>query len=174
MGFTLIELMIAVVIVAILAAVAVFAYVRHIRTARIVDAKAFIAAIQGREETYFHRFGQYCDVNGAHPSLQGTDEPVSKVWNPPAGGWTDLAARPESGRTFFSFNVRASAPPSHALFGNANADYGIPPQPTATGATPHPWYFVVGWGDLNGDMGLRTTLRASSSRNQVIVVNEGE
>ena len=52
-GFTLIELMIAVVIVAILAAVALPAYDVYIRQAKMQEATALLAANRVRMEQYF-------------------------------------------------------------------------------------------------------------------------
>ncbi len=173
LGFTLIEMMVTIVIIAILAAVAVVAFIKHIKAGRMVAAKTFLATLQAREETYFQRHGYYCNVNAPYPTLQGAAEPIAKDWNPPAGGWTDLGgARPEGGQTFFSFNIIASIPPGHALDADAGK-YGIPDQP-ASPATPHPWYYMWAHGDLNGDGGLKTEMSTSSTRSQIMVLNEGE
>lgn len=66
-GFTLIELMIAVVIVGILAAVALPAYGSYVKKGRRVDAKAALLDLAAREEKYFA-------VNNIYTtSLTGTD-----------------------------------------------------------------------------------------------------
>lgn len=172
-GFTLIELMVAVVIVAILATVAVIAYIKHIRTGRIVEAKTFMATIQARQEAYFQQFGQYCDASngGIHPTPINN---LPKRWNPSSGsGWVELGVRPQSGYTYFTFDVRASQPPGHPLFGEATvANMGITAQPAA--GTPHPWYYATGVADLDGSGAPNTELRASSARTNIIVYNEGD
>jgi type IV pilus assembly protein PilE len=52
-GFTLVELMVAVVIAATLLAVAIPAYTSRIREARRTDAKTALLDLAGREERYF-------------------------------------------------------------------------------------------------------------------------
>jgi type IV pilus assembly protein PilE len=52
-GFSLIELMIAVAVVAILAAVALPAYTEHIRKSRRADAQSFLAHVVARQQQFF-------------------------------------------------------------------------------------------------------------------------
>lgn len=172
-GFTLIELLIAVAIIAVLATIAIISFMRYIRSVRVVDAETFIAEIQAREEAYFQQYGSYCDVNETYPTLQGPDEPKSKPWDPPATSmWRELAVRPEKGHTYFSFNIRASSAASnHALFDLASA-YGVPDQPAS--GPYHPWYYIQGRGDLDGDQASMTLLQASSGRPQIIVLHRGK
>ena len=185
-GFTFIELMVAVVIVGVLAAVAFIAYGRWIKRGRITEGKTFVSTIMSRQEAYYQQYGQYCDAgrSGSHPVLVSGSEPVAKKWAPgSSSGWVDLAIKPPKGYTFFSFDVRASDPAAkHALFGEAS---GAPnmhrsPQPTAAGSTVHPWYYVSALADLDGDGGTCTgstpsctDVRASSAR-AMYVLNEGE
>lgn len=51
-GFTLIELMITVAIIAILAAVAYPSYQDHIRKSRRAEAQAFLLAVAGRQQQF--------------------------------------------------------------------------------------------------------------------------
>ena len=184
-GFTFIELMVAVVIVAVLAAVSYIAYGRWIKRGRIAEAKTFVSIIQSRQDAYYQQYGQYCDAgrSGAHPALASGSEPTAKPWNPGASsGWIDLAVKPPKNSTYFSFDVRASAPPTHPLFGEASGapNMGITAQPTVKGSTPHPWYYISALGDLDGDGGTCsgstpacTDVRASSAKS-IFVLNEGE
>lgn len=184
-GFTFIELMVAVVIVAVLAAVAFVAYGRWVKRGRISEAKTFVSIIMARQEAYFQQFGQYCDASasGAHPTIVSGSEPVAKKWNPgSSSGWVDLAVKPVRGYTYFSFDVRASAPPKHTLFGEASGapNMHIAAQPTAAGTTAHPWYYISALADLDGDGGTCsgstpacTDVRASSART-MFVLNEGD
>ena len=52
-GFTLIELMITVVVIAILTAIAIPVYLNQVREARRTDARTALLELAGREERYF-------------------------------------------------------------------------------------------------------------------------
>lgn len=150
-GFTLVELMVVVIIVVILASVALVAFRRHVRSGRIVGAQEFVSRILARQETYFQQHGTYANVSTAgafYPAL-AKPEPKSKEWTTPPNEWKDLGTRPQGNATHFSFFVQASVGPNHPLDAVASI-LRIPPQPGG-GMTPHPWYYVVAHGDLDGD-----------------------
>lgn len=58
-GFTLIELMIALVIAAILVSIAVPSYTSQVRKSRRTDAKTFLLDIAAREQRFFTEYGRY-------------------------------------------------------------------------------------------------------------------
>lgn len=64
-GFTLIELMVALVVSGILAAIAYPAYTSHITRSRRADAVQALTAIVQAEERYRSNRGSYTDVIGA-------------------------------------------------------------------------------------------------------------
>lgn len=75
-GFTLIELMIAVAIVAILAAVAVPSYTEYIKRARVTDATKELSAMRIKMEQYFQdkrTYASACDPGSiaAAPGVVG-------------------------------------------------------------------------------------------------------
>lgn len=61
LGFTLIELMIVVAVIAILASIAYPSYRDSVRKARRVDAKSALTDIAQMQETFFARNGTYTD-----------------------------------------------------------------------------------------------------------------
>lgn len=194
-GFTLVELMVVVAILLVLTTVATVAYQKHITSGRLVKVMAFMTELQGAEETYFQQFGSYFDASAAgtssaqsfHPPLQAGIEPFSKAWGSP-GVLSTLGVSPDGGSTFGTFFVHASLPAqNHALYGAAST-LGIPAQPTTPGATPHPWYYIVGQMDMDGDQTnypsggctggsastVCTVLTSTSVASSVIVRNEGK
>ena len=73
LGFTLIELMVAVAIVAVLAVLAYESYQNSLFKARRADAKTSLLDLASREERYFSVNNQYAGVGGpvASPSALG-------------------------------------------------------------------------------------------------------
>lgn len=80
-GFTLMELMVVIVIVAILAAVAVPLYINYHKDAQRTEAKRAIGAIITAEQTYLQRNGGYT-ANVANLNVDLAD--LSGNWNAPA------------------------------------------------------------------------------------------
>lgn len=80
-GFSLIELMVAVVIVAILAAVALPAYQDHLRKGRRAAAQAFLVETASRQGQYLLDARRYAVGTGALAALNLTvPEDVSKFY----------------------------------------------------------------------------------------------
>jgi type IV pilus assembly protein PilE len=61
-GFTLIELMIAVAVIGILAAIAYPSYTQHVRKSRRAEAKAALLDLAARQERYFSINNRYADA----------------------------------------------------------------------------------------------------------------
>ncbi len=70
-GFTLIELMIAVAIVAILAMVAVPSYQEHVRKGKRADGKAYLLDLVSRQERFYTQFSSYTGVLAKPSSCTG-------------------------------------------------------------------------------------------------------
>lgn len=88
-GFTLIELMIAVAIVAILAVVALPSYQEHVRKSRRAEAQAYLMAVAGRQQQFLVDTRAYgatlTDVGIAMPDsvASGYDVTLTVVAGPP-------------------------------------------------------------------------------------------
>ena len=113
-GFTLIELMIVVVIVAILAAVALPSYDRYVKKSRRTDAKQALLDFAARQEKYFSTHNTY--------SAKGTD----------LGYSVDNAIQVGSGKSYYTLSFTqvsgpttfsATATPSNAQIGDACGTY---------------------------------------------------
>jgi len=61
-GFTLVELMVVIVIVALMAAIAVPLYTNYIKDARRSEAAGGLAAVATAEQTYYQRNGAYANA----------------------------------------------------------------------------------------------------------------
>jgi prepilin-type N-terminal cleavage/methylation domain-containing protein len=75
-GFTLMELMVVIVIVAILAAVAVPLYINYVKDALRTDAKAAIGAIVTAEQSYYLKSSQ--DSPGSPKYAVSVDDLIAK------------------------------------------------------------------------------------------------
>ena len=96
-GFTITELMIAVVIMGVLATLAIPTFTSYIYKARVTEASNFLGEIKQRQESYRNEFGQYCAVNGDdwgsyNPSTIPGMDPV--VWTSTTE-WDQLGASPD-------------------------------------------------------------------------------
>jgi prepilin-type N-terminal cleavage/methylation domain-containing protein len=144
-AFTLIELMIVVVIIAVLAAVAIPTYMSYVKRSRTVEATTFIGEIRQRQETYRAEFGQYCAVSG---TAFGTWNPTAAVTGGEAQAWTStaewqqLGAAPDSA-VRFQYATIAGAP-------------GTTPAGVAGYDGSDFWFVSQAIGDLDNDGDLVT------------------
>jgi prepilin-type N-terminal cleavage/methylation domain-containing protein len=98
-GFTITELMVAVVIMGVLATLAIPTFTSYIYKARVSEATNFLGKIKQRQEAYRNEFGQYCAVNGDdwgsyNPTTIPGADPVT--WDTSsASEWDQLGAAPD-------------------------------------------------------------------------------
>jgi type IV pilus assembly protein PilE len=96
-GFTLMELMIAVVVVGILAAAAVPSYREHIASSRRTDAKSALLAIAQLMERNYTERGTYASVTlgttGIYPSTSPQGYYTLSIVSQDADGFSLLATR---------------------------------------------------------------------------------
>lgn len=74
-GFSLIELMIAILIVGIIAAFAIPNYSRSVRRAERTDARAALVDAQALQERYFFAYNTYLNASNFSSAYSGTDSP---------------------------------------------------------------------------------------------------
>lgn len=84
-GFTLIELMIVVVIIAILASIAVPAYTSSVRKSRRTEAKTALLDLAAREERYYATQNVYADTPAALQYGSG-------AWPVPVGSYYSISS----------------------------------------------------------------------------------
>ena len=137
-GFTITELMIAVVIIGVLAMMAIPTFTSYIYKGRVTEATTFLGEIKQRQESYRSEFGQYCANNATwgsyNPSTLPGSDPV--MWTSTAE-WTQLGAAPD-GPTRFQYGLIAGAPGVSA--------------PSETNLDDDDYWFAArAQGDLDGD-----------------------
>jgi len=173
-GFTLIELMIAVVVLAILAVVAGVSYSKYVRKARTTEAITFLSDIKMKQESYFQTYGHYVDTSSAEASHSDSDfypSPIKggdKKWeiscpNDMATypGWCSLGARPTAERVNYQFVTVGWQT------GDSNPSGNLIKNPDRR------WWYAEARGDLD-ENNIHSTFRLTSELTEVVMFNENE
>ncbi len=101
-GFTLVELMSVVLIIAILTIIAVPSYTNHVRKSRRIEAKSILLDIASREERYIATNGIY--------SSTATDLGFSGTWPQTVGSGYYTVAAPTVTAASLSSSTAAATP----------------------------------------------------------------
>ena len=100
-GFTLIEMMIVVAIIALLATIAIPNYISFQLRAKTSEAKSNLGAIRTCEEAYMAEHDVYLTCT-ANPVADPTK--LQRDWEVAPTGWTDIGFEPK-GKVFFQYDV---------------------------------------------------------------------
>jgi len=125
-AFTLIELMIAVAIVGILAAVAIPTFMRFQMKAKAGEAKTNLSAIRTAEESYRAEHGNYLAQAAQVPASALSTERTA--WPASAGGFEEIGWAPE-GPVYYRYAVQAPSSGAPQFTAEAIADIdgnGVP------------------------------------------------
>lgn len=181
LGMTLIELMIAVAIVGILAAVAIPSYISYLRRSYLSEATTSISAIKSAEESFYSLNNCYVEAAGHPASIPSA---TTVAWDPvsSSSAWRQnvLGVRPDR-RVRFQYLVYAS----NSLSGGGCG--GSPTAlPTNIGCATNVadnlvnsvvfgsnWYVVVARGDLDGDS-VASNIISAIDDSAIIMCNELE
>lgn len=161
-GFSLVEMMTVVVIVGVLAAIAVAAYGRIIKRARINDAATFFATIGGAQNAYFDLYNQFGATDQTVP-YDGYDPAAEAIvgtahrWESPLSEWQEIGVRLPT-YTWFQYVVVSGGPtddcnPPSSMPRQGEPNVEIPA--CASIIPPNPpgihWYYVIARADQNGN-----------------------
>ncbi|MBB5019800.1 type IV pilus assembly protein PilE [Chitinivorax tropicus] len=129
-GFTLIELMIAVAIIAILSAIAVPSYTDYVRRGKLVEAHSMLADFRVKMEVYYQDNRSY--ANGAACGYSVSNGKSFSVGCVPSNNGqsyiataSNLASKGLGGAGDFEFTVNEKNEQATTKF------YGAPPSPAA-------------------------------------------
>ncbi len=124
-GFTLIELMITVVIMAVLATVAVYGVTRYIAQSKTSEATRMLGDIKSAQEEYKNDHGSYLDVTGNLATFYPTNSDPGQI----------KVAWGEAGAIGTKFQALSVSPAGPVLFQYAVAPERRPRSRTASAAT---------------------------------------
>jgi len=167
-GFTLIELMVVVTLVAVLASVAIWYFGRSTRTAKASEVRAMFAELRNRELQYHNEYNTYWPTG-----LSDTDywpTPPSNKAKPIAplpASWVSLRLNPGKTSLYCGYV---------AIAGNANDASNLGPEATKFGLTAAPvrdWFYLVAECDFDGDSATNSFYFTHSGMTRVLELNPG-
>lgn len=158
-GFTLVELMAVVLIVALLGALATYGIRKYILAAKTSEATGMLSAIALAQEDYKSETHAYLDVSGerkldGYAKFYPATAPLKRKrisWGGSTGvdagvfeRWGQLGVR-STNPVYYIYGCAAGD------VGDALADPGITVSGLPVGTTGRPWYIAKAVGDLDGD-----------------------
>jgi type IV pilus assembly protein PilE len=115
-GFTLIELMIAVAIIGILASIAIPSYQDSVKKSRRADAKSALLSLANAMERHFTETSSYCDVGGGGSGVVVTDCGDATVKDTGVPNGTELGySIPTETASFYTVTINVVTPSSYTL-----------------------------------------------------------
>jgi prepilin-type N-terminal cleavage/methylation domain-containing protein len=174
-GFTLVELMVAVAIIAVLASLAIVAYGRQTRKSRLVQLRAFMTEIGAKMEVYESFAGEYLPPIAdafCPPNVGTTAVPFNVGACQNALQWQTIGLNPAQ-PTYFQFQILAGGPgqpdcsaPSATLLTTIEVCGSID-------NNTH-WWVIVARADQNGNRRFAEFVTSSTMGGRVYSRNETE
>lgn len=156
-GFTLVELMIVVVIVAILAGVAMYVYGRSIKKARLSEVTEIFGEFSAKEEAFHAEFGRYLGAPGGENDYYPASISSSTKTDATAGRpdyWNRLRIKAKDA-LWCQYSATAGSANDGTGMGSAGAQLW-------SGATPTTnWFYLKAQCDMDGNASVNSiaTLR---------------
>jgi prepilin-type N-terminal cleavage/methylation domain-containing protein len=174
-GFTLVEVMIVVTIVAVLGTLAVYGVRRYVASAHASEANSVLGSIRGAQEVYRQDTFVYLDVSqGVWSNLHPAGTPSRAKRNWADSGSTEVSKRfrelgvQVNGGVLFSYGcVSGREKAAFPTPPTTKKDFGFP------SSAAEPYYVAVAKGDLDGD-GTFSWVLVHSLSSDVYVEAEGQ
>jgi prepilin-type N-terminal cleavage/methylation domain-containing protein len=167
-GFTLIEIIVAVALIGILAAIAVVKFGKQARKSRATEVQAVFAELRNREEQYHLENGVYFSTGGdedaIHPASPG---PQSQPFEPQPAGWAPLRVKSPLNNVYCGYVVMAGRGGDGTNLGAKAADFGLVAAPATD------WYYLLAHCDLDGNNARDSYYFSSSADVKVQKENDG-
>ncbi len=177
-GFTLVELMVVVTIIAILAFLAVVGYRKLVTSSHTAEATEMINSIKVAQETYHAETGQYANISNGlglgnlYPRANA-DPGIATGW----GADCSWCADPQGWRRL---PVHANGPVRFGyatMAGPLGANLPAPPVSTITfpaaSDMTSDWFVVSAMGDMDGN-GVYCTAVGTSWQKEIFIDKDGE
>ena len=164
-GFTLLELMVTVVIIAILAAIAVPTFMKETRKSKSSsEVGPVFAELAVREEQYKLENGSYLDASTGCPAIAGISSTAQDATTCIATGqpWNTLRVRLPEQNLYCSYAVTTG---SGTGTNNPNAFTFTSPA--------GPWFYVLATCEMDGNTATHATYFTSSVDSTVQKQNDG-
>jgi len=180
-GFTLVELMIVVVIVAILATLAVVGYRKMVLASHVSEATGMVQNIRVAQEEYFSETRQYANVSTTLTTWYPQTSPAYNTgvtgWGAACGGacnanmdWSQLPVHVD-GPVMFGY-ATVAGPPGQAP---VPASVVVNGQTVAFPSSPQTdWFIVAATCDLDSNGPPNTSVYTTSWQNSMLVDQEGQ
>jgi prepilin-type N-terminal cleavage/methylation domain-containing protein len=167
-GFTLLEIIIAVALVGILAAIAVTSFSKQTRKMRGNEAQALFASIRVSEEQYHLENGAYLSTGASESDTWPTSpHKTSQNLLPLPATWTTLKVRLPENTAYCGYVTIAGAANDGSNLGAKAAEFGLAAAPT------NDWYYILAHCDLDGNSARDTYYFTSSLDAKIEKQNEG-
>ncbi|HVV84371.1 MAG TPA: prepilin-type N-terminal cleavage/methylation domain-containing protein [Kofleriaceae bacterium] len=167
-GFTLVELILAVAIVGVLAALAVQKFSKTTRKSRAGEVQAIFAELRNREEQYHLEHGVYfstgADEDAIYPDTPG---PQAQDLAPLPATWTPLHVTPPMQKVFCGYVVQAGRGGDGTNLGAKAGEFGLAAAPATD------WYYLLAHCNLDGNAARDSYYFAWSGDTKVQKQNDG-
>lgn len=166
-GFTLIEILVAVALIGVLAAVAVMSFGKQTRKARGSEVNAMFAALRVAQEQYHLENGTYLSLSAGEGTLHpATPRPQSQALTPMPASWTSARVALPFERGYCGYTVVAGRAGT-AVSGTKANEFGLAGSPAAD------WYYLYAKCDLNGNGARDSHYFSWSGDTRIQKQNEG-